>query len=98
MSVKRKCPECGTWNENGEDRCKVCNKALAPELIIREGHAQRALHREQAPASSFEQFVEKVKNSPNPIVRSTYFAVYAVWAIYMGILAFFLWLIAWLPG
>ncbi len=96
--TERKCSNCKTWNSDGETHCKSCGAPITADLIIKAGHEERSLQRQLRPSTKFENFVKKVKVSPNPLVRGTYFLVYGVWMAYLGLLAFFLWLIAWMPG
>ncbi|MFT4679403.1 MAG: hypothetical protein ACI9RU_001352 [Litorivivens sp.] len=97
-ATQRKCSKCAAWNTDGEQYCHSCGAPLTADLIIKAGHEERRIQRQLRPSTKFENFVKKVKTSPNPLVRGTYFLVYGVWIVYIGILSFFLWLIAWMPG
>jgi hypothetical protein len=96
--IKRKCPSCSTWNTKGEHRCKTCGVALQAELIIEEEYHAREKKRLERPRTKLDELVESLKGSRNPLVRILYFIVYSIWLVYIGILGFILWLIAWTPG
>lgn len=97
-SIQRKCSSCGTWNTDGELKCKECGATLDVQQKLQEEHAERERKRIELPRTKFDLFVERISNSKNPFIKVAYVFVKTVWFIYWAILSFILWLVAATPG
>lgn len=96
--VERKCPNCGTWNRDGEERCKECGHTLNPQKRIAEEEQEREKKRLELPKTKFDELVERFAQSKNPFVKALYLLLKGLWFVYWVILSFILWLIAATPG
>jgi hypothetical protein len=86
------------WDTSGADSCPTCGTTLNPELVQIEEAQQREVLRLSKPPSSLDKFFTRWRTSPNIFLRFTFMAAYGAWLVYAAILAFFLWLIAAMPG
>ena len=96
--IQRKCPSCGSWETKGKDHCGNCGALISPEKILVEEFESREKFRNEVRDTPLENFFDRWKNTPNPLLKFVYFVLRSVWIVYMAILAFFLWLIAMTPG
>jgi len=96
--VERRCSDCGAWNTNGEARCASCGALISPEKIRLEDEEKRAALELSRPPSFLDKFFSKWRNSRNPVVKAAFYFAYGIWLMYAAILAFFLWLVAAMPG
>lgn len=95
MATDKKCPSCGqwtTWNHQLTDRCTHCNELLDKRTV--EDHQRFETQLKINDENSF--FAPKPGDNPFMIAfRKTAWAVHFV---YMSIVSFILWLLAWLAG
>ncbi len=96
MGVERKCSKCGAWNKL--DVCSGCGNELNPKRIriqkIREAQEKKS----QEEPSRLEKVLENWKRTNNPFLKLAYWIGYSVWVVYMAILSFIAFIIAWGPG
>lgn len=64
------------------------------------GEAQREerLRRERAKESKFEKWLRELEDSTNPWARGFSWLMRTIFTVYMAVLSFFIWLIAFLSG
>lgn len=89
--AQRKCSKCQHWNE-GKDYCEKCQTALSAKAMSEERDLLRVEAEKNKPKDKLQLWIEKIKNHKNLLVRLTYNFLYSIWAIYMGFVAFFVWL------
>jgi len=93
----RKCSECNHWNE-GFDYCEKCQAPLSAEAWA-EVHKKRYEQEEmEKPKDNLDRWVDKVKGHRYWLVRITFQFFYSIWAIFMAILGFFVWLTVGMNG
>jgi uncharacterized membrane protein YvbJ len=93
MAVERKCPNCGTWNEDNE-YCKSCGEPVSPVVIEEIREKAREERRANKPLSGIDKFIDAWKNSRFWLIRATYLVAYTIGAIFFAIAGFFAWLAA----
>lgn len=89
MAIKRKCPECDTWNDGAADYCITCNELISPTIIEEIRKKKREDIERQKPKDKIDIFLEKWKTSRFFLVRMVYYIVYSIVAIVGGISLFF---------
>lgn len=92
-----KCSQCGQWNSDVEV-CNNCGNALSLKKIEEkrlEIHKKKDQFRTP---NSFDLFLEKMAQHPNPVVKVVYYFLYSVWAVLMALVAGILYLVAGTPG
>ena len=88
-----KCPNCKQWNENVA-RCIHCDTALVAEELNKEYREQiEAEDAAKEDGKAFKYF-QSLKTSKYLAVRMIYQVLFAVWSVYMFIIAVFTWIIA----
>lgn len=94
MSSQIKCPKCQTWNTN-QDYCTACN-TLLNYTIERENAHQKSVdefnNRPQNP------WLEKCKNSANPLLRAVYYVAYSSWLLFLIVTTLSLTVLVFGPG
>ncbi|MCH2213999.1 MAG: hypothetical protein MK086_02400 [Flavobacteriales bacterium] len=101
MSNQRKCHECGKWTEVRETHCVFCDATLDPLLRAREEKIEREKKiREERllRETRFEKYLRTLQESEKSYHQITFQVLNVVFTIYMGILSFFIWLIALISG
>lgn len=93
MSVQRKCPECGTWN-NDEHFCTNCGALLDPVLIEEQREEEREERRRNTPPSKLDVFIDKWKNHPFFLFKALYYILYTIGFIFFAVASFFAWIAA----
>lgn len=90
---QQKCPTCKTWNENAT-RCVNCNTALVAEELNKEYRKKIEAEDAAKEDSKTFKYFQSLKTSKYLFVRLVYQGLFAVWSVYMFIVAIFTWLIA----
>ncbi len=101
MVNQRKCHECGKWTDSAEKYCVFCDATLDPSLRAQEEKAERdriAREKKLLKESRFEKFLRQLEESEKPFNRFLFNVLNIAFTIYMGILSFFIWLIALISG
>lgn len=96
-SVSRKCSHCGEWNGN-QDFCTQCGKPLSPAEVRKEELKKWKPMWVRTEPTAIDLFLERIKQSRNPVVKLIYYAMYSIWVAYLAILSFFMFLVAITPG
>ena len=97
MINQKKCEACGKWTKGDRKRCVYCDALIDPVLIAEEKRVQRkALERERRllNESKLEKYLRRLQESDKPLNKFVFKFLNIVFTIYMGILSFFIWLIA----
>jgi hypothetical protein len=97
MMNQKKCGSCGKWTKGDLERCVYCNSLIDPVLIEKERKAARlAKAREERlqNESRFEKYLRELQESEKPSHKFLFGFLNIAFTIYMGILSFFIWLIA----
>lgn len=101
MANQRKCHNCGKWIDLAQDYCQFCDATLDPTLRAKEEKAEKdriAREEKLLTESWVEKKLRKLQESDKPIHQFLYQVLNVVFTIYMGILSFFIWLIALISG
>lgn len=101
MTNQRKCHDCGKWTDSSEKYCVFCDATLDPVLRAKEEKAEKArIARENKllTESRFERYLRKLQESEKPLHKAAFRVLNIAFTIYMGILSFFIWLIALISG
>ncbi len=93
MAVQRKCPGCGTWNEE-DDHCTRCGHLLNPVLIEARREEERERQRQSIPPDKLDIFLHRWKHSRYPVLRVLYTVLYSIAMIFFAIASFFAWIAA----
>lgn len=95
--VHIRCSKCGVFNVNS-DHCEACGNLLSvvkQREIVRAKRDKAALKAElEKKPSSFELYIQKMRNHRFWIVRIFFEIIYKTWVIAMAIGAFIAWLVA----
>ena len=75
-----------------------CNQALNPEIIKQLKHDEREKKDAEKAPDKLDILNEKMKNSEYLLVRIFYRILYSIWATFIAIVSFFMWMIAAGPG
>lgn len=92
---EKKCPHCGEWspwNQNLKDVCEHCGKPLGGKDLE---YQEKRKTQKQA---NEEQWIFYIKETDNNFVKGIKKAGNFFYVIYMAILTFVAWVIAFLPG
>ncbi|HKK39818.1 MAG TPA: hypothetical protein VJ949_10400 [Cryomorphaceae bacterium] len=101
MTNQRKCHECGKWTDSAEKYCVFCDATLDPVLRAKEEKAERdriAREKKLLTESKFEKFLRNLQESEKPFHKLSFRILNIAFTIYMGVLSFFIWLIALISG
>ena len=101
MTNQRKCHDCSKWTDSSEKYCVFCDATLDPVLRSKEEKAERdRIEREKKllTESKFEKFLRKLQESEKPVHKVSFRFLNIAFTIYMGVLSFFIWLIALISG
>ena len=97
MKNQKKCPSCGKWTDGSKDHCAFCDSLINPVLI----HQAEQKRKEEIRRSErlqnenkFERYLRKLEESDKPRHILAFKILNTAFSIYMGILSFFIWLIA----
>lgn len=92
-----KCPSCGKWNQDSSF-CSGCGTAIGAHEI-RKIEIQKKKEEEAAkPPEKIDVWIEKGKHHRFLLVRATFYVLFSIWAVFMAIGSFAMWLIAWSVG
>ena len=89
--AQRKCLKCQHWNK-GKDYCEKCQTPLSAVAIAKERELFLIETERNKPKDKTDLWLEKVQNHKSWFVRATYSLFYSIWAIFMAIVAFLIWL------
>lgn len=98
---QRKCHACGTWNDANTTHCSNCGELIDPTMRRAKARAHSLeQHREKrgAKESKTEKWIRKMRQSPNPFARGFAYVLSMAFSVYMAVLSFFIWLIAFFSG
>lgn len=87
MSVERKCPKCGQWN-NDNDYCRQCGEVLSPVIIDEKREAVREKLWAEDKETAFDRFLIRWKNSGFFLFRWIYYTFYSIGMIFLAIASF----------
>lgn len=94
---EQKCNKCKQWNQNVK-RCVYCDEPLVAEEINKDFKKKIDLDFENKPKTKFDLLTIRMKNSPNILVKGTYYFLFSIWSIYMFFVSVFVFLAAATPG
>ena len=94
LRSRKKCPECGAWNDTQIVSCDECSYSFDRSKEGRKRERDARFHKQ----SRFTRWLASIEHSEKRYIRVAYRTLYTAWVIYMGIVAFFAWLIAWFAG
>jgi len=101
MLNEKKCPACGKWTDGSKKHCVFCGAPIDAILIAQERKkikdaedSKKRLEEE----NRFERYLRKLEESDKPRHKIMFGILNAVFTVYMGILSFFIWLIALISG
>lgn len=100
MQKETKCPDCGHWNQGSQERCSSCNSLLDRNLYRKEkleAEGKLPVRKVKKP-DWLDRYLERTAQSNNPMVMFARGVITVAWIMYMGMISFILWLIAWLAG
>jgi predicted amidophosphoribosyltransferase len=92
---EKKCPHCGkwsSWNQNLNDVCDHCGKTLGGIDLV---YAEKRKEQKQA---NEEQWIFHVKDTDNAFVKGIKQVGNYFYVLYLAIITFIAWVIAFLPG
>lgn len=95
MKGSKKCPHChqwSEWNQDKTDRCEHCGALLAPEVVEREEKRDKKKKEEE------DGWVFNVQPNDSPFKVLLKKVGKVGYVIFMAIVSFIVWLIAFLPG
>jgi hypothetical protein len=98
---QRKCHECGKWTDGSETHCVFCDATLDPALRAKEERAEReriAREKRLLNESRFERYLRNLEESDKVPQKILFRVLSVAFTIYMGVLSFFIWLIALISG
>jgi hypothetical protein len=101
MSNQRKCHACGKWTDITEERCVFCDTIIDPVVRAKEEKRRRdeIRRKEQLEKESkIERYLRKLQESEIWYHQLSFKILNTAFTIYMGILSFFIWLIALISG
>ncbi len=101
MKNQKKCPSCGKWTDGSKDTCVFCDSLINPALIQQAEQRRKEETRRAeklANESKFERYLRKLEESDKPGHVLAFKILNTAFSIYMGILSFFIWLIALISG
>jgi len=101
MKNQKKCPSCGKWTDGSKDHCAFCDSLINPILIQQAEQKRRAEIRRSeklANENKFEKYLRKLEESDKPGHVLAFKILNTAFSIYMGIISFFIWLIALISG
>ncbi len=101
MKSQKKCHQCGKWTDGTYTHCSFCDATIDPILLASEQRRKRDIEAQRkrlAEENKFERFLRKLEESEKPFHRISFNILRVVFNIYMGILSFFIWLIALISG
>ncbi|WPP51120.1 hypothetical protein [Catalinimonas niigatensis] len=95
MKGSKKCPNCNQWsewNQDKTDRCEYCGALLAPEVVEREEN------REKRKKEQEDEWIFNIQPDDSPFKVFLKKIGKVGYVIFMAIVSFIVWLIAFLPG
>jgi len=101
VANQRKCHECGKWTDSSETHCVFCDATLDPTLRAKEEKEEReriAREKKILNESRFERWLRGFQESDRWHHQLLFRILNVAFTIYMGILSFFIWLIALISG
>ncbi|MCZ4409210.1 hypothetical protein O3Q51_10335 [Cryomorphaceae bacterium 1068] len=101
MTNQRKCHDCGKWTDSSENYCVFCDATLDPVLRAKEEKAERdriAREKKLLAETKFEKYLRSLQESEKPGHQIFFKVLNVAFTIYMGVLSFFIWLIALISG
>lgn len=101
MVIQRKCHSCGKWTSGAKTHCIHCQALTDPDLIAIENSKKREKEfekRAEARESKTSKKIKEFKHSEKLGYRILHFILDTLFTIYMGILSFIVWLIAFISA
>lgn len=98
---EKKCPACGKWTSGEHERCAFCGAAIDPALIASERkklREEKARKHKLANENRFERYLRELEESDKSHHKIGFGILKTLFNIYMAVLSFFIWLIAFLSG
>jgi hypothetical protein len=98
MKPIKKCKHCGEWSEwsgGPEDLCSHCHHLLDKEA----SHASQVKHEIETKVKSVEEkSFYVIKPTDSMLMITVRRVAWAGYMVYVGIVAFFIWLVAFISG
>jgi hypothetical protein len=98
MNPIKKCKHCGEWSEwNGkpEDTCIHCHQLLDPEA----SNASQVKHQIETKIKSVEEkSFYRIRATDSLLMMAVRRIAWAGYMVYVGVVAFFIWLVAFISG
>lgn len=99
VSKEIKCPGCHLWVNRTGTHCPHCHSLLDRNEAIkieRENKNGKVIIEKKQ--GWVDRFLERTAQSENPFVLFFSNVIRVVWMIYMAVLGFIIWFIAWMAG
>ena len=94
---EQKCSQCKQWNLD-QQRCVYCNAPLLSEEVNRDYRAKIEAEDAQKMESKAEILFNKMRKSPNVLVRGLYFLLFSISTVYFVLVSLTLYIVAAMPG
>lgn len=95
--AQRKCSKCGHWNTD-LDYCEKCNNLLNLQLQVEIEQQQKEERRSIQPPDRLDRLFDAFKHSRFLPIRILYHILYSIWLVFIAVLSFFMYILAWGPG
>ncbi|MGB1000395.1 MAG: hypothetical protein ACPGVE_08690 [Flavobacteriales bacterium] len=96
-----KCNACKNWTDGAKNNCSFCGNLVNPKEIKKIEQltkAEQLKKQKEEKMSAFEKWIEQQEKSKKWHVKILVRLVKIVWVMYMALLSFIIWFIAWLAG
>lgn len=101
MINEKKCHVCGKWTDGSKKQCVFCGAPIDAALIAQERKKIKDAEdskKRLAEENRFERYLRKLQESERTGHKILFGILNAIFTVYMGILSFFIWLIALISG
>ncbi|MDX1650915.1 MAG: hypothetical protein R3277_00365 [Brumimicrobium sp.] len=87
-----RCPNCNNWSEN-VNVCVHCGEILNAEKKAVIAGEKESKFKKPTPPGKLQKFLEYSRTSKNPFIRFLYYIAVSIWAIYVGLVLFVMYLV-----
>lgn len=91
------CFNCHQWSTQS-DRCEHCQTILSRELKEKIKEEEELRLNPPKPPSKFKLFIERLKNSKNPVIKVIYYILLSIYLFYIGIMMVIMYIISMVTG
>lgn len=101
MIKERKCTVCGKWTDGSKTHCEHCGALTDPALVAERNKEERDADRQASKLKNESKTARKLralKKSDKVFHRIIFYIADTIFTIYMAILSFIVWLIAFITG